>query len=186
MRIRDHVHRSRTDIPGHGRVARGGVPPRRRDAFGSGPGARRAGGLAHPRRKAVGGHRDGRPSAAGGETRPDAAGGGAALRVLQPAARRRRPGRSRGGVPPGGAVRRTCGAPREGGRATGSDAARTDGPGGGGKGADGILARCGVALDGAGRPPGTFTLDADFRGKPPKDGVRWIDGLRRAGQPADA
>ncbi len=61
-----------------------------------------------------------------------------------------------------------------------------DGLGGGGKGTDGILAHCGVALNGSGRPLGLFTLDADFRRRPDRDSTRWIDGLRRAGELAEA
>ncbi len=61
-----------------------------------------------------------------------------------------------------------------------------DGPGGGGKGTDGIPAHRGVAPGGTGRPLGPFTPGADFRRRPDGDSARRTDGLRRAGRPQGA
>ncbi len=54
-----------------------------------------------------------------------------------------------------------------------------DALGGGGKGTRGLLAHCGVAVNGVGRPLGLYTLDADFRRAEGKDSGRWVAGLRR-------
>ena len=115
MRIGDHVYWSQTDFPCHGRVAGERMPPRRRHAFGPRPRAERPGGLADPRREAVDGHRDAGPSPARGGARPDAAGGGAALRVVQRATGRRRPWRRPGRVRSGRARRGPAGAVGGGG-----------------------------------------------------------------------
>ena len=61
-----------------------------------------------------------------------------------------------------------------------------DSPGGGGKGSCGILAHAGVAVNGAGRPLGLFMADAGFRRAGGSDSVRWVDGLKRARQLAQA
>ena len=69
------------------------------------------------------------------------------------------------------------------------DLSRTSGlddPGGGGKGASGIPARFGVAVNAAGRPLGMYTVDTDFRRDEEKDSVRWVDGLDRAQELARA
>ncbi len=96
-------------------VARERMPPWRRHAFGPRPRAGRSGGLADPRRKAVDGHRDAGPSPARGGARPDASGGGAALRVVQRATGRRRPWRRPGRVRFGRARRGPAGAVGGGG-----------------------------------------------------------------------
>ena len=61
-----------------------------------------------------------------------------------------------------------------------------DRPDGGGKGASGVLAHAGVALNGAGRPLGMFMADAELRRAKGKDSVRWQHGLGRARQLAEA
>ncbi len=57
---------------------------------------------------------------------------------------------------------------------------------GGGKGASGILAHVGVAVNAAGRPLGMFEADAEFRRAEGKDSVRWLAGLDRAQELARA
>ena len=52
--------------------------------------------------------------------------------------------------------------------------------GGGGKGASGVLAHCGIAINAAGRPLGMFAMDATFRRAEGKDSARWVEGLARA------
>jgi len=54
--------------------------------------------------------------------------------------------------------------------------------GGGGKGVDGILAHCSVAINGAGRPLGLIGIDASFRQSEDKDSIRWVRGLDRANE----
>ena len=54
--------------------------------------------------------------------------------------------------------------------------------GGGGKGSSGLLAHVGLAATPGGRMLGLFTLDADFRDRGGKDSVRWLEGLKRAGE----
>ena len=54
--------------------------------------------------------------------------------------------------------------------------------GGGGKGTDGILAHCSVAINGAGRPLGLIGIDASFRQSEDKDSIRWVRGLDRANE----
>ncbi len=51
---------------------------------------------------------------------------------------------------------------------------------GGGKGAKGILARVGMAVNAAGRRMGMFPLNASFRRDDENDSVRWLEGLARA------
>ena len=58
--------------------------------------------------------------------------------------------------------------------------------GGGGKGTAGVLAHCGMAINGVGRPLGLFTMDASFRRAAGKDSVRWVAGLDRARELAAA
>ena len=55
-----------------------------------------------------------------------------------------------------------------------------DSLGGGGQGTAGILAHFGIALNGVGRPLGSFLCNADFRQEEGKDSVRWVNGLDRA------
>ena len=52
--------------------------------------------------------------------------------------------------------------------------------GGGGKGVDGILAHCSVAINAAGRPLGLLAIDASFRRAEEKDSARRVAGLDRA------
>ena len=52
--------------------------------------------------------------------------------------------------------------------------------GGGGKGASGVLAHCGIAINAVGRPLGMFAMDATFRRAEGKDSARWVEGLARA------
>ena len=61
-----------------------------------------------------------------------------------------------------------------------------DGLGGGGKGSDGILAHFGVAVNAAGRPLGMYMADADFRRAEETDSRRWLTGLDRARELANA
>ena len=49
-----------------------------------------------------------------------------------------------------------------------------DALGGGGKGVQGVLAHCGVAVNGVGRPLGLYTLDASFRRAEGRDSKRWV------------
>ena len=58
--------------------------------------------------------------------------------------------------------------------------------GGGGKGGKGILAHAGLAVTSEGRPLGLFTMDAAFLQDPEADSRRWLLGLERARQLADA
>ncbi len=67
-----------------------------------------------------------------------------------------------------------------------SETSGLDDIGGGGKGASGILAHVGVAVNAAGRPLGMFEADADFRRAEGKDSVRWLAGLDRAQELARA
>ncbi len=67
-----------------------------------------------------------------------------------------------------------------------SETSGLDDIGGGGKGASGILAHVGVAVNAAGRPLGMFEADAEFRRAEEKDSVRWIAGLDRAQELARA
>ncbi|MDE0533253.1 MAG: hypothetical protein OXI01_17645 [Albidovulum sp.] len=52
--------------------------------------------------------------------------------------------------------------------------------GGGGKGVDGILTHCSVAINAAGRPLGLLAIDASFRRAEKKDSARWVAELDRA------
>ena len=58
--------------------------------------------------------------------------------------------------------------------------------GGGGKGSVGILAHAGLAVTPEGRPLGLFTMDAAFRKDPEADSRRWLHGLDRARELAEA
>ena len=58
--------------------------------------------------------------------------------------------------------------------------------GGGGSGSCGILVHAGVAATLDGRPLGLFTMDATFRDSPEADSRRWVDGLDRARELAEA
>ena len=58
--------------------------------------------------------------------------------------------------------------------------------GGGGKGSKGILAHAGLAVTPEGRPLGLFTMDAAFREDPEADSRRWLLGLERARELAEA
>ena len=58
--------------------------------------------------------------------------------------------------------------------------------GGGGKGVKGLLVHVGMAVNAVGRPLGMFTADADFRQAPGKDSVRWLQGLERSRELAQA
>ncbi len=62
------------------------------------------------------------------------------------------------------------------------------GLGGHGKGASGLLAHVGLAINAAGRPLGVFTLDATFRGGDDKEieSTRWLRGHERAQELARA
>ena len=58
--------------------------------------------------------------------------------------------------------------------------------GGGGKGIKGILAHAGLVVTPEGRPLGLFTMDAAFREDPEADSRRWLLGLERARELAEA
>ena len=58
--------------------------------------------------------------------------------------------------------------------------------GGGGKGVQGLLAHVGITVNAVGRPRGLFMAHADFRQAPGKDNLRWVQGLERAQQLAQA
>ena len=61
-----------------------------------------------------------------------------------------------------------------------------DNIGGGGGGAQGLLAHVGLAVAESGRPLGLYSLEADFRRKPGKDSERWQRSMERAGELAEA
>ena len=58
--------------------------------------------------------------------------------------------------------------------------------GGGGGGVSGLVAHVGLAMSAAGRALGVFDPTADFRGREDTGSVRWLRGLHRSGELADA